>query len=203
MNQPGGYRTYKTIDVTLRRDLQNGWGWQVSGSKIWAKGNSVSVSDRDLQGDYADLDARLPYNDGKLDGSVDWILKGYVIRQWDNGFAASLHAYFDSGTHYSLMSHDGTFPYWQSPSMSEGYDTQKRGDHKNPSRSRFDFKVQYSRKFGKKVNGMVYLQVNDLLNKQGVYAKAEGPFARPGYSEGQGYLYAAPRSYALGMRVSF
>ena len=100
-NLPGAFRYYNSFDLTFTRRYKDHWGGFATYSRVRATGNSQSSGNADFQGDLARFDPRLAYNNGSLDGSVDWLAKGYAYYKWDSGFLLGMTYNVLSGYHYS------------------------------------------------------------------------------------------------------
>lgn len=205
-NLLGAKREYRTLDLTLTRKFKNNWGGFISGSLVDATGNSLSSGNADFQGDLAVWDPRLPYTNGKLEGSVDWLVKANAYYKFDNGlmFAVTFNA--NSGYHFSngLVSSGRVLQRW--PTLTAAtvnkFWTPALGEYRTPSVNTTDLRVQYTRKFGK-ITGEVWADIFNVFNTQNPVSLAEGTNVRTGYDFMQPFAFQAPRTTRLGLKVKF
>jgi len=200
-NLPGGERLYKTLDVTVTRREADHWGGFMSLSLVNAKGNSQSSGNADFQGDLAQYDPRLPYANGRLEGSVDWLAKAYGYFRWDMGLLAGLTFNANSGYHYTRGTSASTRVLQQFPGANQFF-AENLGSLMTPMVYQFDARVQYGRDFGK-VRGEVYLDIINLTNRQEATDLAEGLNIRSGVLPDAPYQYQAPRRYNFGIRIKY
>jgi hypothetical protein len=204
----GAYREYKTVDLTLRREMQNGLGWSASFGRAWTKGNSPDIADSDYQGYDMAYDPRMPYMNGQLDGAIDWTFKGYIMWEPTKGLTLSADWWMDSGFHYSRMGGDNFGPYWMTAHTEDEIYSWKRGDRHNPGRRNVNAQVKYDFTLGnakspRAVKASVYTLIGNPFNRQGIVARSEGNGARPGFLDGQPWRYEEPRSLTVGLSLRF
>jgi hypothetical protein len=201
-NLPGGERIYRTIDLSLRRKEADHWGGLASLSLVEAKGNSNSSGNADVQGDLAQYDPRLPYNNGHLEGSVDWVLKGNGYYHWDNGLLVGATFNARAGYHYSRSEVRYTRTLLSAPTLQEAF-AEQLGSRTTPAFNQWDLRVQYAPHFQGRVQGEVFLDVLNALNRQEPTGLAEGVNVRAGVLPDQPYSYQAPRRLNAGIRIKF
>jgi len=201
-NLPGGERTYRTLDLTVTRREANHWGGFLSASLVNAKGNSMSSGNADFQGDLAQYDPRLPYTNGRLEGSVDWLAKANGYYVWDMGLLVGLTFNANSGYHYSRGTSASTRVLQQFPGAN-GYFAENLGSLMTPMLYQADLRFQYARNFGK-MRGEVYLDVINATNRQEATDLSEGLNIR-GVAPlpDTPYQYQAPRRYNFGIRIKY
>ena len=204
-NLPGGERVYNSWDFTLTRREANHWGGFASFTKVDAKGNSFSSGNADYQGDLAQYDPRLPYTNGHLDGSVDWLFKSYAYYRFDLGLlvGATLNAH--SGFHYSTSDLVGTRILESAPALAE-FDSARLGSKMSPRFYQLDLRVQYGRNLTKQVRGEVFLDIFNFTDRQRPTVLSEGTNVRNGAIASvadQPYQYQLPRTFQLGVRLKF
>lgn len=201
-NLPGGERIYKTLDLTITRREANHWGGFFSASLVNAKGNSMSSGNADFQGDLAQYDPRLPYTNGRLEGSVDWMAKANGYYRWDMGLMVGMTYNANSGYHYSRGTSASTRVLQQFPGQN-GFYGENLGALMTPMVQQLDMRVQYGRNFGK-IRGEVYVDVINLTNRQEATDLAEGLNIR-GVAPlpDTPYQYQAPRRYNFGVRIKY
>jgi len=201
-NLPGGERIYKTLDLTVTRREANHWGGFLSASLVNAKGNSQSSGNADFQGDLAQYDPRLPYTNGRLEGSVDWMAKANAYYRWDMGFMLGMTFNANSGYHYSRGTSASTRVLQQFPGEN-GFYGENLGALMTPMFYQMDLRLQYGRNFGK-IRGEVYMDVINLTNRQEATDLSEGLNIR-GVAPlpDTPYQYQAPRRYNFGVRIKY
>jgi len=202
-NLPGGERKYQSFDLTLRRQEKDHWGGFASLSIVDAKGNSFSSGNADYQGDLAKYDPRLPYTNGHLDGSVDWLFKSNAYYHWDMGLMVGLTFNANSGYHYSTSDLVGTRILQAAPGIDE-FDTESLGNKMSPRYYQFDLRVQYSRNIAAKVKGEVFLDIFNLFDRQNAIGLAEGTNVRAVQPVADApYSFQLPRTFQVGFRLKF
>lgn len=202
-NLPGAERKYQTLDVTITRREADNWGGFMSMSLVDAHGNSNSSGNADFQGDLAQFDPRLPYTNGRLEGSVDWLAKAYGYYHWNNGFLVGLTFNANSGYHYTPNSWTASTRVLQNFPGEAGFFAENIGTAMTPMVSQFDLRLQYGRNFGK-MRGEVYVDAINLLNRQGATDLSEGLNIRGAAPlPNTPYQYQAPRRYNFGIRFKY
>ena len=209
-NLPGGFRKYKTLDFTLTRREANNWGGFASISLVDGQGNSFSLGNADYQGDLAQYDPRLPYMNGKLDGSVDWLAKFNVFYHWDTGLQVAMNFNANSGYHYSASERVGTRVLNAAPKDINDVFTEQAGKFRTPNFWQSDIRVQYAWKWNQQLRSEVYLDVINLTNRQETTGLSEGLNVRSGTTTlydaavpNTPYAFQAPRRYQMGFRLKF
>lgn len=204
-NLPGGFRYYNTFDVTVTRRLQDHWGGFVTYSKIRATGNTNSSGNADYQGDLARFDPRLTYNNGSLEGSLEWMAKAYVYYKWDSGVTLGATYNVVSGYHYSDSQAFSSRLLLRVPSDPNMLNTETLGTFMSPRYDTLDAHIQYDFKMWQRLKGSVYLDVFNFFNKQqATDTAAVSNFAGSGnVGVGQAYAYVPPRRWNLGVKIAF
>jgi len=209
-NLPGGVRKYKTLDFTLTRREANNWGGFASVSLVDGQGNSFSLGNADYQGDVAQWDPRLPYMNGKLDGSVDWLAKFNVFYRWNMGLQVAMNFNANSGYHYSASEKVGTRVLNSAPADISDVFREQAGAFKTPNFWQSDIRVQYAWKWNQKLRSEVYLDIINITNRQEATGVSEGLNVRSGttdiYNAAEAhtpYAFQAPRRYQVGFRLKF
>ena len=208
-NLPGGERKFTTMDFTLTRREANHWGGFASLSFIDAKGNSQSSGNADFQGDLAKYDPRLPYTNGKLEGSLDYMFKANAYYRWDMGLMLGLTYNMNSGYHYSRGEVASGRVLQVAPSVQEAFSNQL-GKYRTPEFNQLDARVQYNWKLSPKVKSEIYVDIINVMNRQEATDLSEGLNTRSGTAYGvdaalpdQPYGFQAPRRLNFGVRVKF
>jgi len=202
-NLPGGERKYKSLDLTVTRREANHWGGFVSASFVDAQGNSFSSGNADFQGDLAVYDPRLPYTNGTLDGSVDWLFKSYGYYRWDMGMLVGATLNANSGYHYTRGQVGSGRVLQVAPALAD-FDKEGLGTYKTPTFYQLDIRVQYGKNFNKKVRGEVYLDILNATNRQNATGLSEGLNVRSNAPvPDTPYQYQAPRRFFIGARLKF
>jgi len=201
-NLPGGERNYRSIDLSLTRREADHWGGTTSLTLVEARGNSYSSGNADVQGDLAQYDPRLPYNNGSLDGSADWLLKANGYYHWDSGllFGATFNA--RSGFHYSRSEVRYTRTELVAPTLNEAF-SEQLGNRTTPAFNQWDLRLQYSHGFKNQIKAELFLDVINALNRQEATNLAEGLNVRSGVLPDQPSAYQAPRRFNLGFRLKY
>ncbi len=200
-NLPGARRVFNQFDVTITRKFKDHWGGYYTFTSVRAEGNSNSSGNADFQGDLAQYDPRLPYTNGKLEGSIDWQHKMFLYYKWDTGFQASMAGYWNSGYHYSDANLVSTRVLQVSPVLAD-FNTEQLGRNRTPDVKYADARVQYGQKFDK-LKGEIFVDVFNVFNRQTAVDIAEGNGVRPGYSKGEAYTYLLPRRIQVGFKLTF
>ena len=203
-NLPGGFRYYNTVDLTVTRKFADHWGGFATYSRIRATGNTNSSGNADFQGDLARFDPRLGYNNGSLEGSLDWMGKAYAYYKWDSGFQLGATYNVVSGYHYSDGQVLSTRLLLRAPKDPSLVDTEMLGNNMSPRYDTMDVHAQYDFKVWQKMKGSVTLDVFNFFNKQSttdLAAAANFPFG--GLSVGQAYAWIPPRRWTAGVKFSF
>lgn len=208
-NLPGGERVFRSLDLTVNRREANHWGGLLTLSLVQAKGNSNSSGNADFQGDLAKYDPRLPYTNGYLEGSVNWVMKSYGYYRWDNGLLVGLNFVSHSGFHYSRGDVGSGRVLQATPSLSEAF-SEQLGTRMTPVYNQWDMRIQYGHKLTEKVRGEVYLDVINVMNRQEATGLSEGLNVRSGIAGNtnaalpdQPYSFQAPRQLSFGVRLKF
>ncbi|WP_026853438.1 TonB-dependent receptor [Geothrix fermentans] len=204
-NLPGGFRYYNTFDFTVTRKLQDHWGGFATYTKVRATGNSNSSGNADYQGDLARFDPRLPYNNGSLEGSVDWLAKANLYYKWDSGVTLGATYNVVSGYHYSPSQAFSSRLLLKVPSDPTLLNTEMLGTNMSPRYDTMDVHLQYDFKLWKRLKGSVYTDVFNFFNKQqATDIAAVSNFVGSGYlTQGQAYGYVLPRRFNLGVKIAF
>ncbi len=202
-NMPGAFRYYNTFDITVTRKFKDHWGGFATYSRVRATGNTQSSGNADFQGDLARFDPRLGYNNGSLDGSVDWLAKGYAYYKWDSGFLLGLTYNVLSGYHYSNSRVFSTRILLASPSDPALLNTELQGANLSPRYDTADLHASYDFKIGSRLKAAVYADVFNFFNKQTATDLAEGTNVRAGFGANEAYAYVPPRRFSLGVRLTF
>lgn len=203
-NLPGGFRYYNTLDLTLTRRYQDHWGGFATYSRIRATGNTNSSGNADFQGDLARFDPRLGYNNGALEGSLDWMGKAYAYYKWDSGFLVGATYNVVSGYHYSDGQVLSSRLLLLAPKDPNVVDTETLGKNMSPRYDTMDLHLQYDFKVWQKMKGSVSLDVFNFFNKQSPTDLAAAPnFPSGGLSVGQAYAWIPPRRWNVGVKLAF
>lgn len=202
-NLPGGERKYRSLDLTVTRREANHWGGFASVSLVNAKGNSQSSGNADFQGDLAQFDPRLPYTNGRLEGSVDWLAKAYGYYRWDMGLMVGMAINANSGYHYTSPAFVASTRVLQSfPGAGEFY-SEGLGNRMTPMFYQADLRAQYGRNFGK-IRGEIYVDVINFTNRQEATDLSEGLNVRAvAPNSNTPYQFQAPRRYNFGIRIKY
>jgi hypothetical protein len=202
-NLPGGEREYRSIDFTVNRREHNNWGGFMSLSLVDAKGNSQSSGNADFQGDLAQFDPRLPYTNGNIEGSVDWLAKAYGYYRWDMGLLLGMTLNTNSGYHYTSPAFLASGRVLQSWPGENSFFGNQLGNRRTPMVYQADLRVQYGRNFGK-IRGEVYLDVLNATNRQAATDLSEGLNVRGiAPRPDTAYAFQAPRRYSFGIRIKY
>jgi len=203
-NLPGAFRYYNTVDLTLTRRLQDHWGGFASFSRIRATGNSNSSGNADFQGDLARFDPRLGYNNGSLEGSLDWMGKAYAYYKWDSGFLIGATYNVVSGYHYSDGQVLSSRLLLLAPKDPTQVDNETLGKNMSPRYDTMDVHLQYDFKMWAKMKGSASLDIFNFFNRQSATdLTAAQNFPSSGLSVGQAYAWIAPRRWTAGVKFSF
>lgn len=202
-NLPGGERTYSSYDITLNRREADNWGGFASVSFVNTKGNSFSSGNADYQGDLAMYDPRLPYTNGNLDGSINWLAKLYGYYRLPKGFLVSGTLQANSGYNYSRSTLVGTRILQAAPSVDD-FDKEMLGNLRSPSFNQIDLHVQYNWKLWGRTTGEVFLDIYNAANRQNATDMAEGLNVRAVAPVADTpWRYQAPRRYMFGFRMKY
>lgn len=199
-NLPDAKRRYRTLEVTVTRKALDHWSGFSTLSLVHADGNSYSSGDAGRQGDNAQWDERLPYMNGRLAGSIAWAFKAYGAYHWDGGLMVGANFLSYSGFAYARGISGGGL---EAAPTVDRVDS-PRQIHWTPKFYQVDVRVGYSHKLYGKVQGEVYADVFNILDRQGATGLAESNnlwSAAP--VADSPYQYQAPRNIILGAKITF
>lgn len=206
-NLPGARRVYNSFDLTVTRKFANNWGGFASYTQTRATGNSNSSGNADFQGDLARFDPRLPFNNGSLEGSVDWAGKGYLYYKWDSGFLIGATYNVVSGYHFSDSQVLSTRLLLRPPTDPNLISSESLGKNVSPRYDTMDVHLQYDIKgitLVKKLKPSVTLDVFNFFNRQSpTDVAAVNNFPVSGKLAGEPYAWLPPRRYTLSFKVLF
>lgn len=216
-NLPGGFRYFNTFDLTVTRKLKDHWGGFASWTSVRARGNSQSSGNADFQGDLARWDPRLPYVNGALDGSVNWVGKLYGYYKFDGGFLVGIAHNLNSGYHYSngrvfstrvlldpIQYTNANFSPAKVTADPNFFNVEQQGRNMTPRIEQTDLHLQYDWTMFTKFKGQVFADVFNLFNRQNGVDLSEGPNIRGAAPVANTpYTYQVPRRYSLGLRFNF
>jgi hypothetical protein len=200
-NMPGAFRRYDTLDLTLTRRFADHWGGFASFTMVRATGNSNSSGDADYQGDLARFDPRLPYNNGALEGSVNWLAKAYLYARTDSGLLVGLTVNVNSGYHYSDSQNFSGSMLLRVPSDPGLISTEMLGGRMSPRSETLDLHLQYDRRLGARVRGSLTLDIFNAANHQTPTDLAAATNSPAGFSVGQAWNFLPPRRVIVGMKL--
>ena len=203
-NLPGGSRVFNSFDLTLTKKYSDHWGGFATYTRTRATGNSNSSGNADFQGDSAVFDPRLPYNNGSLEGSVDWIGKGYGYYKWDSGFLIGATYNVVSGYHYTNGQVASSRLLVKPPSDANLINVESLGANMSPRYDTTDLHLQFDFKPYGKIKPSVALDVFNLFNRQSATdLAAVNNFPVSGKVVGEAYAWLPPRRYNFGVKVLF
>jgi|GEM_PF-4885543 len=201
-NMPGAWRRYDSVDVTGKFE---GSRWQafLSFSRIHATGtsNGVAVFQTGGAGLNPFEDPRLPWMNGPLDGSPDWLAKVYGRWQFPGDWILGWFGRADSGFHY-MTGGDIYNIGPEIPPLDQVF-TYKAVHSMTPRRYQFDLHLE--KRFKRPYLGELWLSVNvfNLFNNQSATALAENDDLHTGVKANQPYLFNPPRSIGLSAKLKF
>lgn len=203
-NLPGGHRYYNSFDLTVTKKYSDHWGGLATYTRTRATGNSNSSGNADYQGDLARFDPRLPYNNGPLEGSVDWAAKGYAYYKWDSGFLLGATYNVVSGYHYSDGQALSRRLLLKVPNDPNLLNTELLGKNVSPRYDTMDLHLQYDFKAISKIKPSITMDVFNFFNKQDATdVAAANNFPVSGKLYGEAYAWIPPRRYTLSVKVLF
>ena len=203
-NLPGGSRVFNSFDVTLTKKYSDHWGGFATYTRTRATGNSNSSGNADFQGDLARFDPRLPFNNGALEGSVDWMAKGYGYYKWDSGLLIGATYNVVSGYHYTNGQVLSTRLLATPPADGSAINIETLGAAMSPRYDTTDVHVQYDFKPYGKIRPSVSLDVFNFFNRQSPTDVAPVTnFPVSGKVIGEAYGWLPPRRYNLGVKILF
>ena len=204
-NLPGGFRVFNSFDLTLTKKYSDHWGGFATYTRTRATGNTNSSGNADFQGDLARFDPRLAYNNGALEGSVDWMAKGYGYYKWDSGLLVGATYNVVSGYHYTSNSQIlSTRLLVKPPTDANLINTETLGSAMSPRYDTMDVHVQFDFKPYGKIRPSVSLDVFNFFNRQSVTdIAAVSNFPVSGKAVGEAYGWLPPRRYNLGVKILF
>lgn len=161
-------RTFKGIEVDVRKRFSN--GWQVFGSYLWSKleGNydgtfqeSTGQLDPNINSAYDYYDFMV-HNTGYLSNDRRHQIKANASYTFPFQLTAGLSAFWQSGTPITAMGYSAAYQNW------EFYLSDRGAFGTTPSVFEADLHLGYPIKFSHGVTANIVLDVFNLLNRQGV-----------------------------------
>lgn len=141
--------------------------------------------------------------DGKLEGSIDWMLKLYGSYRFDMGFQAGFMARYDSGYHYTPSIRVGPYVMPSVPTDVDAAEAFRLGREMTPRRFFLDVHLEQAIPVNKRVKAEVFVDVFNILNTQKATDITEGVNVRGSFAPGEAYRYVPPRSTNFGFRLKF
>jgi hypothetical protein len=205
----GGKREFDIGEIVVRKRLANQWQGLFSYTWTDATGNTNSDSNADFAGDVLFLDPRAPGVEGSLPGSIEHVLKLQGSWHFDFGLVLGGAYRWNSGAVQNR-----TFRAFgrNLPVQGDEFDFNGVRDHwvragavgsiENPSYGVLDLSASYDHRFGP-VGTELFLSVFNALDDQSAF-RTQDLVAGDGQTGfGEEMAWVAPRSIALGLRLSF
>lgn len=204
-NMIGAKREFDVFNFTWRlQDTGHGWTAMANYTHTNATGNSLSSGDADFQGDVPRLDPRLPYMNGRLNGSVDNTFKTYLAHTFKNGWAKGLNIgatyTYIQGINYTRGL--GLYGRVLQGPFIDGFDGEP-GTRKGPDFKQLDLRVKYEFVFAGRYKAEAFVDIFNFQNRQSPSALEESSNGVSGEKFGQPIGWQAPRRFYLGFRFSF
>jgi hypothetical protein len=207
---PGGERNYDIFELVWRKRLSNNWQGQFAYTYSDAEGNSNSDSNADFAGDDLQFDPRAPNNYGKMNGSIEHLVKLGGSYRWDAGFTLGGGYSWNSGKYLtpSIFSfsrylpsageefvYNGTTYHW----TREG----AVGAMKTESYGTLDLRVAYDWQINDTFNADFFIDIFNVFDDQATTLVESVEAGRSGVAFGEGKEFVDPRRYYLGARLRF
>ena len=203
----GGKRTYTGYDVTFRKAMSNNWQLLASYTLGDSKGNTNSDSNADLQGDFEQLDPRVPGMYARQPGSIQHLFKvagsyqlplGFQVGgsyRWNSGLYYTKSTYFYS--RYLPLGWDDVDVFDPNSGIADGI----IGAEKTPAFGILDLRVNYTMNFLKQYKLELFVDIFNALDDQAV--TSEEGLIDGSLDFGEAKSWERPRRIYLGARMSF
>jgi outer membrane receptor protein involved in Fe transport len=167
-NLIGGKRDIYGLDFELSKRFKNGSNLVFQYSFKYAKGNTQSDGNADLQGDIIEIDPRNPWMMGPTPGTIPHKIKLFGTYRTKFGLDIGAMFYWNSGWKYteSYVFRPGS--YWIYLNLPNDDWTQfvKTGQEKTPSYFQLDLKFNYILKLSEKIALDLFLDIYNVTNSQ-------------------------------------
>jgi hypothetical protein len=209
----GGERNHQGLEFVFRKRFADRWQMLASYNWLDGKGNTNSDSNADFQGDVIWLDPRAPNQDGKLPGTIPHLIKSGgsynfafglqlgAVFSWNSGSWAS-RTFRASGRNLPIrVAANEAFDFagirerWIAPNTV--------GELTNPSYGTLDTRVEYTRRFGARVNTEFFVDVFNITNNQGAIREQDLVAGLGDKAFGDEIIWVTPRRAFIGARLKF
>ena len=202
-NLIGAKRDYYGLDFELSKRFKNGSNIIAQYSYKYAKGNSQSDGNADLQGDFISLDPRNPWMWGRTPGTIPHKVKLFGTFRTKFGLDVGALVYWCSGYYYT-ESYDflpGRYSIYYNWPFDDGTYA-KTGAQKTNPYYQIDLKFNYKLKLSQKMFLDLFLDIYNITNNQAgfeeQYARNDQSWAYQQISE-----ILLPMRFYLGARLRF
>jgi hypothetical protein len=207
---PGGERNYDIVELVFRKRMANNWQALASYTYTDAEGNSNSDSNADFAGDDIQYDPRAPNNFGRLNGSIEHIVKLSGSYLFDFGLQVGANYFWNSGI--SLTRSDFIFSRYL-PATGPAFDFNGTtynwteagavGALETESYGTLDIRVAYDWSINDRFGADFYLDIFNVLDDQATTLVESVEAGRGGIAFNEGNTFVDPRRYFLGARLRF
>jgi len=204
-NLIGGKRDIWGIDFELAKRFKNGSNLVFQYSYKYAKGNSQSDGNADLQGDFVELDPRNPWMMGPTPGTIPHKIKIYGTYRTKFGLDIGGMFYWNTGWKYTesyvfLPGQYNIYYNWQRSTNPKDY--VKTGQEQTPSYYQIDLKFNYTLKLTQKVKLDFFLDIYNITNNQAPFDVQYGR-NEPAWAYQEVTEILLPVRFYLGARIRF
>lgn len=207
---PGSERNYNIFELVFRKRLSNNWQGQFSYTYNDAKGNSNSDSNADFAGDDIQFDPRAPNNYGKMNGSIEHLVKLGGSYRFDFGVTIGGGYSWNSGKYLtpSIFAfrrylavpgeefdfHGTTYAWTEAGAV---------GSIKTESYGTLDLRLAYDWRINDRFNADFFVDIFNVLDDQATTLVESVEAGRGGVAFKGGKEWVDPRRYYLGARLRF
>jgi hypothetical protein len=168
-NLIGAKRDIYGVDFELSKRFSNSTIIVAQYSYKYAKGNSQSDGNADLQGDFIEIDPRTPWMMGSTPGTIGHKIKLFGTYRTPFGLDVGALFYWNSGLvfteAYDFM--PGTYSIYHNWPLNDAWtDFVKTGQEKAPSYYQLDLKFNYSLKLVGRSALQLFLDIYNVTNNQ-------------------------------------
>jgi hypothetical protein len=207
---PGSERNYDIFELIWRKRLSDNWQGQFSYTYSDAEGNSNSDSHADFAGDDIQFDPRAPNNYGKMNGSVEHLIKLGGSYRFDFGVTLGGGYSWNSGKYLT----ESIFAFRRYlPSAGEAFDFNGTtynwtregavGAIKTESYGILNLRVAYDWQITDRFNADFFVDIFNVLDEQATTLVESVEAGRAGIAFGDGREFEDPRRFFLGARLRF
>ncbi len=202
-NLYGAKRDIYGLDFEVSKRFKGGSNLVFQYSYKYAKGNSQSDGNADLQGDFIELDPRNSWMMGPTPGTIPHKIKLFGTYRTKFGLDIGALFYWNTGWKYTesyvfLPGRYDIYYNWQ----LDNEDYVKTGQESTPSYYQIDLKFNYTLKLSEKIGLDLFLDIYNLTNNQAPFDVQYG-HNDPAWTLGETTEILLPMRFYLGARIRF